>query len=145
MQTQFDHRDIKSQRALRAPQFVRYALAAAIVGVATLLQQTAATAEVCDKAVGENWRPWDGPVWLLNPVGFLIGLTALVGAVALVVVTRQRWLGYVASGLLALVIVGDLSDIISLHEVYRYELKEGCRSVPTDLFDIGLLTTFAVT
>jgi hypothetical protein len=103
-----------------------------------------AAAEVCDKVVGEGWQPSHGPVWLLNPVGFPVGLTILLAGLVLVAAVRSRWLGYSASGLV--VLVGATLIFVHLmpeHDIYLASIKEGCRSYLTDVIDVALLLSFA--
>jgi hypothetical protein len=125
-----------------ARRLARGGVVATLAVIAIIALLTAASAEVCDKAVGDDWRSEHGPVWLLNPVGFPVDLTLLIGGLALVRITRQRWLGYVALGLIALSIYGHLYDVILQHQVYQFELSEGCRSVATDLLNVVLLIAF---
>jgi len=113
--------------------------------LALLLVPTLAGAEVCDKAVGESWRPADGPVWLLNPVGLPIAVTILVSGLVLVAVARLRWFGYLGSAFLVLnAAVLVFADLVPEHDIYLAQIREGCRSYRTDLMDVGLMTIFAV-
>jgi hypothetical protein len=74
----------------------------------TLVTLSPAIAEVCDKAVGDDWRPGDGPVWIL------------LAAIALL-----------------------FADLIPQHDIYLAEIREGCRSLRTDLMDLGFLIVAA--
>jgi hypothetical protein len=107
---------------------------------------TLASAEVCDKVVGESWRTADGPVWLLNPSGFPFGLLFLAVVFVLVVAVKLWWLAYAVS---ALLVLGDvlyvLVDLIPDHDIYRAAIYEGCRSYRADLMDVGLRLLLAVT
>ena len=100
-------------------------------------------AEVCDKALGESWRQSDGPVWMLNPVGFPIGLTILIATLALLVITKSDWSAYVAAGLAMSFAALGIWDMIEDHFVYQAEIREGCRSIRTDIMQFALLTAFA--
>src|SRR5262249_44000752 len=66
----------------------------------TLVTLSPAIAEVCDKAVGDDWRPGDGPVWILNPVGWPIGSAVVIGGLFLA--GRLRWVGYLGASVLML-------------------------------------------
>ncbi len=117
--------------------------------VATFLSALAfispASAEVCDKAVGNSWRVVNGPVWLLNPPGFPFGAMMLVSALLVVFVTRKAMLAYIAAGLALLSgMVILAADVIPQHDVYLSELREGCRSVRTDLADVAILAAFVL-
>ncbi|WP_438276779.1 hypothetical protein [Nitrobacter sp.] len=119
------------------------------VGLATLVSALAVTspasAEVCDKAIGDSWRAANGPVWLLNPQGFSFCAIILISALLVIFVTRKPILAYVASGLALLygaVILA--SDVVLQHDLYLSELREGCRSVRTDLADVAILAAFVI-
>jgi hypothetical protein len=101
----------------------------------------AALAEVCDKAVGEAWRTGDGPVWLLNPVGWPIGILALLAGL-LLAARGAKWIGYGVAAFLVAQIAVRL--FIDGGEMYRAQLDEGCRSLATDWADMGLLALFAM-
>jgi len=117
----------------------------ATFATSTLMMITSAAAEVCDKAVGEAWQAEHGPVWLLNPVGFPIGLTLLICGLALVAVTRNRWIGIVGAVLLLLYASALVfADLVPQHYVYIAQIREGCRSYRTDLMDLALIATFAL-
>src|ERR1700730_14347217 len=63
-----------SQRQLHVVELVRQVAA---VLTMTLVMRSPAIAEVCDKVVGYNWTPQDGPVWMFNltsslPLGFIL-------------------------------------------------------------------------
>jgi hypothetical protein len=113
-----------------------------------LFLPTTASAEICDKAVGEAWRSEHGPVWLLNPVGFPLGLTNLVGGLILLAVVRVQWLQWFGYGVSALLVLGNISlvlaDLIPQHDIYLAQIREGCRSYRTDLMSMGLTLAFAV-
>jgi hypothetical protein len=129
-----------SHRQLRAGELIRHAFASVAL---TLFFVPPAHAEVCDKVVGESWRSADGPVWLLNPVGWPLAL--LVSGLLLVSIFKLKWLGYVAAALLLLyVLVFFCVDWFPDHQVYRYAIKEGCRSYHTDLMDAALMFCFAL-
>jgi hypothetical protein len=102
-----------------------------------------AIAEVCDKAVGESWLPEHGPVWLFNPIGWPTGLTLIVVGFGLAAIFKSRWLAYLISALLASGAVLAGLDLIQRHDVYLSEIREGCRSVPTDLMDAAILLVLA--
>jgi hypothetical protein len=88
--------------------------------------------------------PEHGPVWLLNPVGWPIGIIALL--VGLLLAARgAKWIGYgVAAFLVSQIAVGVFVDLLPQHAVYRMQVEEGCKSVATDWADIGLLALFAI-
>ena len=104
---------------------------------------TSVLAEVCDKAVGESWSPSDGPVWLLNPIGW--PLAFIVGGLIVVFVFRLRWVGYAVSAILALYLLlgfylDSLPDPAHFAEMM---LREGCRSRLTDLLTDLAVACFA--
>jgi hypothetical protein len=107
-----------------------------------------ANAEICDKAVGETWRSEDGPVWLLNPVGFPSALTILIGGLILLAMAKARrfqWFGYVVSAFLVLIAAIAVSaDLIPQHDIYLAQIREGCRSYRTDLMNVALFLAFAL-
>src|ERR1700741_748361 len=57
-------------------------------------------AELCDKAVGESWQPEHGPVWLLNPLGFPLGLAVLTGVLVWVGVAKSGRRGFICAFLI---------------------------------------------
>ena len=136
------HRDrpaSTSQRQFRIGELVRHAL----VVPPLLFAPALASAEVCDKAVGEGWRSENGPVWLLNPNGFPIGLAILIGGLVLVVATKLRWFAYLVSAFLVFSAGGIVfADLVPGHDIYLAQIREGCRSYQTDLMDVGLIITF---
>jgi hypothetical protein len=104
-----------------------------------------ALAEICDKgAGGDAWMPEHGPVWLLNPVGWPIGILALT--IGLLLAARgAKWIGYgVAAFLVSQITLRVFVDLLPQHDVYRMQVEEGCVSVITDWADIGLVTIFAI-
>ncbi|HKA74997.1 MAG TPA: hypothetical protein VKE26_24545 [Xanthobacteraceae bacterium] len=116
-----------------------------MAAVCVLAVPTLANAEVCDKVVGENWRTADGPVWLLNPSGFPLGLVMLIGCLVLVLAARLWWLGLAVSALLASgSLLYVLVDLLPDQDIYRAARYEGCRSYQTDLLDLGLRLFLAV-
>jgi hypothetical protein len=103
-----------------------------------------ALAEVWDKVVADHWRPQDGPAWMPDlatsvPIGFI-----LVGGLAIVAVLKLRWLGYCATAILLLMMAVMLADIIQADDVYKAAASEGCRSLATDLLNIGMLGASAL-
>jgi hypothetical protein len=110
-----------------------------------LAAQTPAVAEVCDKAVGDSWRLEDGPVWFLNPTGFPTGLTILIGFLLVVTIAKRRWLAYLMSSVVIIAAaIAIFADLLPQHAIYLAQLREGCRSLPTDLLDVGILILFAL-
>jgi hypothetical protein len=114
------------------------------LATAYLVGATEALAQVCDKGKGgDSWMLEHGAVWLLNPVGWPLGLIALL-AWLLLAARGSKWFGYVGAALLVTWIATDvLIDLVPQHDVYRMQIKEGCRSVATDWADIGVLALFA--
>ena len=114
-----------------------------LIAAATWLPAEA-FAEICDKgAGGDAWMPEHGPVWLLNPVGWPLGLIGLL--LWFVLAARgPKWVGYAGTALLAAWIAISLLDVMQQHDVYRMQVKEGCRSLTTDWAEVGLLTLFAI-
>ncbi len=117
----------------------------ALAALLLLAVSRPAFAEICDKAVGEDWRRAHGPVWLLNPVGFPFGMTILLVALVLVARAKRSWPGYVAAAL-AVASAASLAlvDVIPDHDIYRMQVREGCRSFRTDVMQIALLVSFAL-
>ena len=115
-----------------------------MAALALLSFRSAALAEVCDKAVGESWYPSHGPVWLLNPLGFPFGLSALVTGLVMIAALRRPWLAYAGSMMLALYLASiAFADLIPEHEIYLAQIREGCRAYRTDLLDVGIVFVFA--
>ena len=90
---------------------------------------TGADAEVCDKFMGDHWRPEDGPAGRLGPGVALLLLGGLLAAM------RLPWVGYVGAALLIsyaalLMFVG--------HPLYQDAVREGCISVALDVINAGL-------
>ena len=102
-----------------------------------------ALAEVCDKAVGESWMPKDGPVWILNPAGFPSAIVFATLTFLLVLATKSRVVGILAAALAMSYAAIHILDVVENHPVYQAMLREGCRSIATDLLQIGIYTTFA--
>ena len=116
---------------------------------------TAAVAEVCDKVVGEQWHPSDGPVWVAYTaelgrislavplllfgipaaiVGVQIGLKALASERAsFVAAVYLKWLAYVVTGLIAAVAFFTLWDFIAGDDMMRAAAHEGCISLKTNV------------
>jgi hypothetical protein len=92
----------------------------------------------------ESWRASDGPVWLLNPVGWPLAL--LVGGLVLTALLPVRWLGYAAAAIVALLLaVGFLLDRLpDANHIYDLMVREGCRSQRTDLWNSLVLACFAL-
>jgi hypothetical protein len=85
-------------------------------------------------------------VWLLNPVGFPFALTTLIGGLVLVAGARLPWLGYFGAVFLAFAVgVAVFNDLIPEHDIHLAQIREGCRSHPTDLLNGALITAFALT
>jgi hypothetical protein len=130
-----------TQRQLRSGELIRHSIASATL---VLFFLPPAHAEVCDKAVGESWRPADRPVWLLNPAGWPIAFAVLIGGMIVVDFLKLRWVGYLVSGLLVIyVVVLVFADLIPQHYIYQQEVREGCRSFKADLADAALMLFFA--
>ena len=122
----------------------RLSVAPGCIAMALLVGVTQAFAEVCDKGKGgESWMPAHGPVWLLNPVGWPLGLIALVAGLALAA-TRSKWIGYGGAALLASFIAVHSGELVERHEIYRAQVEEGCRTLATDWADVGVLAVFAL-
>jgi hypothetical protein len=112
----------------------RSALAACAVALLFLaLALTSAGAEVCDKAMGDHWQPEHGPAGRLGPGVALLLIGGLLAAM------RLPWVGYVGAALLisyaALIM---FVDVIPNHDMYRFQVREGCRSVALDVINTAL-------
>lgn len=128
-----------SQRQQRGAGSLRHAYAALLV----VLLSTPSYAEVCDKAVGEGWRPEHGPVWLLNPLGGT-PFTLLILTAGLFLARTFSWVGYLGSAaLVSFAAALVFFDVIPEHDIYLMQIREGCRSHRTDLMDLGLIAAFA--
>jgi hypothetical protein len=103
-----------------------------------------ALAEICDKGKGgDSWTEAHGPVWLLNPVGWPLGMIGLL--LWLVLAARgPKWIGYSGAALLAAWLAVGVIDLVEQHAVYRMQVAEGCRTLATDWADMGLLALFAI-
>jgi hypothetical protein len=140
-----NHRSAASQAAPSRRQRRVGELSLHAGALLSALVSSPAYAEVCDKAVGDNWLPSHGPVWLLNPVGFPFGLTIFLAGLLAVAFFRLRWVGYLAGTLLLLLAAISVSvDLIPQHDSYLATLREGCASLLTDWMNVGLVGAFAV-
>jgi hypothetical protein len=125
-----------SQRPLRAGKLVRQVLL-------FLPIPTPVFAELCDKAVGESWRPEHGPVWLLNPVGFPIGLAVLTGVLVWVGVAKSGWPGFICASLILGIVAIGLMPTNDPDPMWLSLLKEGCISERANLMNTYVLVAFA--
>lgn len=132
-----------SQRQLRVGEFLRRS---AVIVVAMAALSAPAYAEVCDKAAGEWWRTEHGPVWLLNIAHPPLVTWFIIGGTLLFVSTiKSSWPGYLLAVVPALFALLGLSDVLAPDEhVIPATWHEGCRSIPTDLFDAGFYFFFAL-
>ncbi len=99
-----------------------------------------ASAEVCDKVVGEAWMPQQGPVWIFNPAEFPWALLVFTGIMAVSAI--RGWPRLLIAGAILLALVGSaevFADLLPRHDVYRAAVTEGCRSIPTDVADVVVL------
>jgi hypothetical protein len=132
-----------SQRQLRIGEPVRFATA---VLAATLVTLSPAFAEVCDKVIGEHWRPGDGPAgtyvlplfWTLIPPGMWIVFLGILGFFATgvlgggsfrLVAAKLNWLGYLCVALFAIAAVIELYDVTHPDSIIVGAIKEGCMSL----------------
>ncbi len=94
---------------------------------------TGADAEVCDKVMGDHWRPEHGPAGRLGPLGALLLVGGLLAAM------RAPWIGYAGAALLvsyaALIM---FVDVIPNHQAYQAAVREGCSSVALDVANAAL-------
>jgi len=146
------HRDLVLRRRSRASAALRR-----IAGdtIALFAASSTALADVCDKVVGEQWHPSDGPVWVVYTaelgrislavplllfgipaaiVGAQIGLKALASERAsFVAAVYLKWLAYVVTGLIAAVAFFTLWDFIAGAAIMRAAADEGCISLKTNV------------
>jgi len=127
----------ETKSRLRFGALIRRTTAAA-TGMAALLILSPAAAEVCDKVVGEHWRPSDGPLplilvympWVI-PLGllcfFLLGIFG--GGPLRVAAAELNWLGYLCAVLVAVIVVLDLGIATYPDEVVIGAIQEGCISL----------------
>jgi hypothetical protein len=107
-----------------------------------LLFPTPVFAELCDKAVGENWGPEHGPVWLLNPVGFPTGLAVLTGVLVWVGVAKSGWPGFVCASLILVIVAIGFIPTNDPDPMWLALFKEGCISERTNLMNTYVLVVF---
>jgi hypothetical protein len=148
------------QRQLRVGELVRFASA---VLAATLVTLSPAFAEVCDKVVGEHWRPSDGPAWTIGPTLLWSLVSPIVGIFLLVVpavfilgifgggrflnaATKIKWLGYLGAIFFAVVGFLDLYDSMLpiTDDILLAAIKEGCLALRTEPYALGLGATVSL-
>ena len=146
-----------SQPQLRVGELTRLAVAAL---ASTLVMLSPAFAEVCDKVVGEHWRPGDGPAWTIGPtllwslVPPLAGIFLLVVPAVLILgifghgrflnaAAKIKWLGYFGAGFFAIVGFLDLSASILpiTDDILLAAVDEGCLALRTEPYALGLGAT----
>jgi hypothetical protein len=135
------HRDHASSLA---HERMRHALMA--VACTMLAFPTAALAEVCDKVVGEHWRPGDGqarmvtfpdPDWKVSlnlgaialGIPCLLALVALTGRISLLAAIVLKWVGYVVAELAVFVAFFAVHGMVFLEDIdaiHALAGKEGC-------------------
>jgi hypothetical protein len=142
---------IPSQRQLRVGEFMQFAIA---VLASILVMLSPAIAEVCDKVVGEHWRPGDGPagtyilplMWTHIPLSIwiiLLGVlcffaVAILGGGSLrFVAAKLNWLGYLCAALLAMAAVVGLDSVMDPDPVIAGAINEGCMSLRTEWIGVG--------
>lgn len=116
---------------------------AGLVAILSLLRVGPAVAEVCDKVVGEEWRPEHGPVWLLAPIGFPIWPVAFLLVMATAV--RRRWTKVLWLGALSALLVAVPAGVSGLEgdDVRRFAEIEGCVSQVTTWANVLLALAVA--
>jgi hypothetical protein len=146
-----------SQRRLRIGEPVRLATAALAVTLVTL---SPAFAEVCDKVVGEHWRPGHGPAWTIGPTLlwslvpplagiFLFAVPAVLilgifgGNRFLNAAAKIKWLGYFGAAFFAIVGLLDLfASILPItDDVLLAAVQEGCLALRAESYALGLGAT----
>lgn len=142
------------QRQLRVRELVAAVLAS------TLVMLSPAVAEVCDKVVGEHWRPSHGPAWTIGPTLLWSLVPPLVGILLLAVpavlifgifggnrfrnaAAKITWLGYVGAAFFAVVAFLDLNAVVLpiTDDVLLAAVKEGCLALRTEPYAFGLGAT----
>jgi hypothetical protein len=146
-----------SQRPLRVGE---PALWISAVLTATLLTLSPAVAEVCDKVVGENWRPGHGAAWTIGPTLLWSLVPPLAGIILLAVpavlilgifggdrflnaAAKIKWLGYLGAAFFAVVGCLDLSASILpiTDDILLAAVQEGCLALRTEPYALGLGAT----
>lgn len=112
---------------------------AGLVAILSLLRAGSAVAEVCDKVVGEEWRPEHGPVRLLAPIGSAAFLLVMATAV------WRHWTTVLWLGALSALLVAVLACVAGLEggDIRRFAEAEGCVSRTTTWADTLLALAVA--
>src|ERR1044072_496025 len=152
---QRDHATRLSHRELCGGAILRGIFCVVLV---MFLATSPAVAEVCDKVVGDHWRPSDGPVWTvvagswasISPVVLLLlfGIPAALASlpialkiaserVSFVAAVYSKWLAYVAAVSAAFAAFFLLYDFVAGDDVMRVAASEGCISLRTNLAACG--------
>jgi hypothetical protein len=124
-----NHRDGELQAALRAAQ-------GTAIGLAVTLVSSPALAEVCDKVVGDSWRPEQAAWFLALAVG--LELAGFAGLLALALVLKQKWLCFLGAALAAVRALSVVGWIFE-DDIYSAAVHEGCSSFQIDIAHVGFL------
>jgi hypothetical protein len=144
---------------------VRQALIA--IACVPLAFPDAAAAEVCDKVVGEHWRPGNGPAWTVTfprsdwanvslatwaivfGIPCVLTLATLRSRIPLLLAIVLKWVGYVLAALIILVAFFAMHATIvpeGLDAIHVLAAKEGCvvfrtnwRAVAVNTAVVGLI------
>ena len=119
---------------------LRAAQGAAIVLAATLLTSPA-TAEVCDKVKGDNWRPEQAQWLLALPVG--LEIAAFAAVLSLAMYLKEKWLCFLGAAF-AVIRILSVAGWIFESDIYSAAVSEGCASLRIDLAHIGVLIALGV-
>ena len=128
------------------------------IACAILVFPTVAAAEVCDKVVGEHWRPGDGPAWSVTLPGsfdwtkvrpaewaVLLGVPCMLACmtlaerIPLLTASLLKWVGYLATGLVVIVALYAMHVMIfldGLDAIHALAAKEGCIGIRHDWQDV---------
>lgn len=165
MANRFEQSSAPSQRQLRARGLAGQALIA--IACALLAFPDAAGAEVCDKVVGEHWRPGNGPAWTVTfprsdwanvslatwaivfGIPCALTLATLRRRISLSLAVFLKWVGYVLAALIILVAFFAMHATLvpeGLDAIHVLAAKEGCivfrtnwRAVVVNTAVVGLI------
>jgi hypothetical protein len=111
---------------------------------ALVLASFPAAAEVCDKLVGESWRPDQGPAWLFNPFFPQLVVWAIIAVgITLTALLRRRWVGYMAAILCLLVVGVILMEPPPGDPVRIASVRDGCAAALTMTLDAAIAAALA--
>ena len=121
----------------------KHACALGMTAVALFATCIPASAEVCDKVVGESWSREHGVAWLLNPTteqvrSYLISVVMIAVALAM----KKPLISYIVAGLIALLAIFAMDNFSD--GVFIAAVNEGCQSIRTSFADAAFFVTLSV-